>query len=194
MVRFDRRNDASRLVPFAVTPRPCSTACRRCGEGHERQPFGRVRPACRSSTCRHTFTRRAMPAATRSRSRIRTSSAGTVNSGVSAGIGRSQRQTRLPLWPRRIALVAFPAFLVFRVESNGRRSSGGFLQSRCLVGKPSSKIGGKIGPKRYRRSLSVLFVGRVQDQSRAWSASSTTCPTVIEANSPLRSPVSTSVL
>ena len=80
----------------------------------------------------------------------------------------SQRQTRLPLWPRRIALVAFLPFLVFRVESNGRRFSGGFLQSRCLVGKPSSKIGGKIGPKRYRRSFAVLFVGGVRAPGRAW--------------------------
>ena len=71
--------------------------------------------------------------------------------GEQRRIGRQrrhgQRQTRLPLSPRRIALVAFPAFLVFRVESNGRHVRGGFLQSRCLVGKPSSKIGGKIGPK-----------------------------------------------
>ena len=44
-------NGASRPVPSEAIPRLCSTACRRYDEGHERLPFGRVRPACRSSTC-----------------------------------------------------------------------------------------------------------------------------------------------
>jgi hypothetical protein len=142
-------NDAWRLVPSAAIPRPCSTSCRRCAAGHERQPFGRVRPACRSSTCpvtlppgercpRQQGPGRGFGPACPAREQRRI--------GRQRRHGR-QRQTKLPLSARRIALVAFSAFLVFRVESNRRRSSGGFLQSRCLVGKPLAKIGGKIGPK-----------------------------------------------
>jgi hypothetical protein len=70
----------------------------------------------------------------------------------------------MPLSPRRIAPVAFLSFLVFRVESNRRRSSGGFLQSRRLLCKPSTKIGGKIGAKRDCRSFSVFFVGGFEHQ------------------------------
>ncbi|MGA7698336.1 MAG: hypothetical protein WCB27_01915 [Thermoguttaceae bacterium] len=47
-----------------------------------------------------------------------------------------------------------------------RNALGGFLQGRCLVGKPSSKIGGKIGPKRYGRSVPVLLVGGFEHQGR----------------------------
>ena len=149
-------NDASRLVPFVVQPRPCSTACRTCAARRVRQPSGPVRP------------RFAYSSKLKSRSRIRTRPLGTVKSGVSAanvGTVVNGRQD-CPSGPVESSWLRFAALPVFRVKPHGRNASTGFLQSRCLVGKPSSKIGGKVGPKGQRRSFAVLFVGGFEHQGR----------------------------
>ena len=118
--------------------------------------------------------------------------------GEQRRIGRQrrhgQRQTRLPLWPRRIALVAFlpvsgvsgriePPALLWRLPAKRRPCRQAIGEDR-RQGRPEAVS--SILPGSFRR--------RRRAPDRAWSASSTTCPTVIEANSPLRSPVSTSVL
>ena len=173
-------NDASRLVRFAALLRPCSRAFRRCGEGHEHQPFGRVRPPWQC------------PQAASHGQGFSPARLAPVNSGVSAG-RPSQWQTRLPFFsPVASRLLRSCRSWCFRVESDSRRSDGGFLQSRRLVGKPCPKIGGEISAKgKCRDSLPVLFVSGLEYQGRHRRGVQVHLTPVIEANSPLRSPVST---
>ena len=102
-------------------PAACSTACRTCAASDERPPSGPVHPACRSSTCRQLLPGE-QSSGDKSRSRIRTSPAGTVNRGISAGSRVSGRQDS-PAAPVASLWLRFPRSGVSSRIERRRRSA-----------------------------------------------------------------------
>ncbi|HEY2841811.1 MAG TPA: hypothetical protein VGJ26_21805 [Pirellulales bacterium] len=75
----------------------------------------------------------------------------------------------MPYTASRFAALAFWRHCVVLVESHRRRAVGGVLRGPCPLGKPLTKIVGKIGPQGNRRAVAVLFVRGVEHQAGQWT-------------------------